>query len=141
MDSILKDCKISLLALKAASDNEAINGSGVDMQGFDSVAFIAGAYRGNVGSPTIKVQQDSDVAFGTAADLLGTSATFTTAAGTDGLTTVEIHNPGKRYLRPVLTIPDWTAVATFCIAIQHNAIDEPQTNAGEIHISPAEGTA
>lgn len=141
MFSVLKNCKVSLVAFKTNADNETINGTILDMQGYDSVAFIAVAYQGNVGSPTIKVQQDSAAAMGTAADLLGTSATFTTAAGTNGMTTLEVHQPREQYVRPVLTIPDWTAVPVACIALQFNSADLPVSNTGELHISPAEGTA
>lgn len=141
MLSILRDTKISIQALKSA-DDEALTGAGVDMQGYDSVIFIAGALEGNVGSPTMKAQQDSASNFGTAADLLGTSVTFTTAADAKGLVGLEIVQPAERYVRPILTIPNWNAVPVFCLAIQFNAKDQPYaTNAGELHVTPAEGTA
>src|SRR3972149_8364734 len=103
MDSILKDTTITIEALKADGDNETITGAGVDMQGYDAVAFIAGALHANVGSPTIKAQQDTDVACGTAADLAGTSTTFTSSASLDGLTCLEIVQPRERYVRAILT--------------------------------------
>jgi hypothetical protein len=54
---------------------------------------------------------------------------------------LEIIQPRERYVRPVLTIPNWTAVAAGCIAIRHRAKTVPGSNAGELHLSPAEGTA
>lgn len=141
MESVLKNCKISIQALKSA-DNETLTGAGVDMLGFDSVAFIAGALEGEALSFAIKAQQDSDSAFGTAADLLGTSTAFATTIPAKGLTTLEIHQPNERYVRPIVTVPNASAATpTFCVAIQFNAKDMPQSNAGELHVSPVEGTA
>lgn len=138
--SVLKNCKISLVAFKTDGDNESINGTILDMQGYNSVAFIPIGYQGNVGSPTIKVQQDTAVAMGGAADLLGTSTTFTTGSSANGFTCLEVHQPRERYVRAVLTIPNWNAVPVACIALQFNT-DLPVSNDGELHISPAEGTA
>ena len=141
MESLLKNSKISISALKVA-DNEALTGAIVDMQGFDSVAFIAGALEGEALNFSIKAQQDTDPAGGTMADLAGTAVTFATTIPAKGLTTLEIHQPGDRYVRPVVTVPNaGAATPTFCIAIQFNARDLPQVNAGELHLSPAEGTA
>jgi hypothetical protein len=139
--SIFKDCKVSLLALKAA-DNETLTGTALDMQGHESVAFIAFALKGEVLSFSIKAQQDTVSTMATAADLEGTALAFATAVGTDGLTTLEIHQPNERYVRPIVTAPNATAATpTGVIAIQFNAKELPITNDGELHVSPAEGTA
>lgn len=141
MDSILKDAKLSIQALKNA-DNETLTGTGVDMTGFNSVAFVVGALKGEALDFAIKAQQDTDAAYGTAADLVGTSITVPTTIGDDGLAVLEIHEPRERYVRPIITVPNANAAtATFCLAIQFNGIDHPQTNSGELHVSPAEGTA
>ncbi len=141
MFSILKNCKISIQSLKAA-DNETLTGAGVDMLGFDSVAFIPVALKGEALSFSIKAQQAAVSDYSDAADLVGTSVAFATAVGTDGLTCLEIHNPSERYVRPLTIVPNATAATpTAVLAIQFNAKDLPQTNAGELHVSPAEGTA
>jgi sugar/nucleoside kinase (ribokinase family) len=119
-----------------------LTGTGVDMKGYDGVAFIVGALKGEALAFAIKAQQDSASNFATAADLLGTSVAFSTAVGTDGLTILEVWQPRERYVRPIITVPDASAATpTFCISIRYKAKDLPQTNAGEQHISPAEGTA
>lgn len=145
MFSILKDSVVSIQTYKAA-DNESLTGSGVDMMGFRAVAFIVGAAGGEDFSTwSIKAQQDTDSAFGTAADLVGTAVAFSTVASpsTDGLAILEIREPQERYVRPVITVPNVsTPKITFCIAIRYGAEDLPTTNAtGELHVSPAEGTA
>mgnify|MGYP000891222840 CR=1 FL=1 len=141
IQSILKDAKISLLALKAA-DNETLTGGILDMQGYDSVAFVAFALKGEALDFAIKAQEGAAAAMGDAADLAGTSVAFSTAVGTDGLTTLEIHQPQKRYVRPVVTVPNASAATpTGVLAFQFNTKDKPVSNAGELHVSPAEGTA
>jgi len=141
MKSILKDTVISIQALKAA-DNETLTGSGVDMQGFEAVAFIAGALEGEALGFSIKAQQAAASDYSDAADLAGTSVAFTTSVGAKGLTTLEIVQPNERYVRPLVTVPDAAvATPTFCLAIQFKAADVPQANAGELHVSPLEGTA
>jgi hypothetical protein len=141
MYSILKNTKISIQSLKAA-DNETLTGAGVDMLGFDSVCFIPVALKGEALSFSIKAQQAAVSDYSDAADLLGTSVAFTTAIGTDGLSGLEIHTPNERYVRPLVVVPNATAATpTAVLAIQFNAKEIPQTNAGEVHISPAEGTA
>jgi len=141
MKSLLKDTKISLLALKAA-DNETLTGGILDMTGYDSVAFIAGALKGEALDFSVKAQQGDASNLSDAADLAGTAVAFSTAVGSDGLTTLEVHQPSDQYVRPVVTVPNATAATpTFVIAIQFNAKNVPITNAGELHVSPAEGTA
>lgn len=145
MFNILKDTVVSIQTYKSA-DNESLTGSGVDMKGFRGVAFIVGAAGGEDFSTwSIKAQQDTASNFGTAADLAGTATAFSTVASpsTDGIAILEIVEPTERYVRPVITVPNVsTAKITFCIAIRYGAEELPTTNAtGELHASPAEGTA
>lgn len=141
MYSILKNCKISIQSLKAA-DNETLTGAGVDMLGFDSVIFIPMALKGEALNFTIKAQQAALSDYSDAADLEGTSVAFSTAVGTDGLSALEIHQPNERYVRPLTAVPNAAAATpTAVLAIQFNAKEVPQSNAGELHVSPAEGTA
>jgi hypothetical protein len=143
MYSIFRNAKISIQALKAA-DNEALTGTTLDMQGYDSVIFIAGALQGEALTGfDVTAQQGAASDMSDAADLAGTEVAFTTAADADGLAALEIHQPQERYVRSVVTVPDADAATpTFCIAIQFNMKDVPYaTNTGEVHVSPAEGTA
>lgn len=141
MFSILKNCKISIQSLKSA-DNETLIGAGVDMLGFDSVIFISLALKGEAGNFTIKAQQAQQSDYSDAADLVGTSVAFATAVGTDALSALEIHQPAERYVRPVTAVPDFSAAKpTAVLAIQFDAKELPQSNSGELHVSPAEGTA
>lgn len=141
LKSIFYDTLITIEALKAA-DNETLTGAGVDMKGFDGVTFVVLALKGEALNFAIKAQQDSQSNFATAADLANTNVAFSTAVGTDGLTTLEIWQPQERYVRSITTVPDAAAATpTAVLAIRWKAHDLPQTNAGEQHVSPAEGTA
>lgn len=145
MLSILYDTVVSIQVYKSA-DNESLTGTGVDMKGYRGVAFIVGAAGGEDFSTwAIKAQQDSASGFGTAADLAGSSKTFSTVASpsTDGLAILEIVEPTERYVRPIITVPNVsTAKVTFCLAIRYGAEELPVSgNVGELHVSPAEGTA
>ena len=139
--SPIKNGLISLQTLKAA-DDETLTGSGVDTLGYAGVTFIAFALKGEILSFSVKAQQDSASNFATAADLAGTATAFATAVATDGLATLEIINPAERYVRPIITVPDAAAATpTGCIAILWGNQYLPESNVGELHYQPAEGTA
>jgi len=145
MFNILKDTAVSVQTYKSA-DNETLTGAGVDMKGFRGVAFIVGAAGGEDFSTwSVKAQQDTASNFGTAADLAGTATAFSTVASpsTDGIAVLEIVEPTERYVRPVITVPNVsTAKIAFCVAIKYGAEELPVgSNVGELHVSPAEGTA
>lgn len=142
MFSIVKNGVVSIQTLKAA-DDEALNGSGVDMKGHKAVTFIAFALKGEALDFTLKAQQDSASNFATAADLAGTSVAFSTTVGADGVVALEVVEPGERYVRPVLTVPDAAAATPAgVVAILHGGQYLPETNTGaEVHVAPAEGTA
>lgn len=142
MFSVLKDTKVTICALKSA-DNETLTGSTLDMTGFDSVAFLAGALEGEALTFSVKAQQGAASNLSDAADLEGTATAFATTSGAKGLAVLEVVQPREQYVRAVVTVPNAAAATpTFCLALQFNAKDLPVSgNSGEIHISPAEGTA
>lgn len=142
LKSIYHDTLVAVEITKVDADNETINGAGVDMKGSEGVAFIVVAGKGEVATWSIKAQQDTDSAFGTAADLAGTAKTFASAVATDGVCVLDIYQPLERYVRPVLTAPNVnTARPISIISIRYGARVMPQTNTGEFHQSPDEGTA
>lgn len=141
MDNLSKTAVVSIEALKDA-DNEALTGAGVDMAGFDSVMFVVGALEGEALNFSIKAQQAAVSDFSDAADLAGTATAFATTIPAKGLAVLEIRQPAERYVRAVVTVPNATAATpTFCVAIKYNGRTLPQSNSGELHTTPAEGTA
>ena len=144
MRNLLSGAKVSVQAFKGTANNETLTGAGVDMAGYESVVFIGIVQSGKAGTITMKAAQDTDAAYGTAADLLGTSVSTIagTAATAYGTAMLEIQGPRERYVRPVMTVPDMGTAACTILAIQFSADYLPVTNTGsEVHLSPAEGTA
>lgn len=133
--------RVDLVALKVA-DNESLTGATLDMQGYEGVAFVAVALKGEALAFSVKAQQGQAADMSDAADLAGTATAFPTTVGADGLAVLEIYRPQERYVRPVVTVPNAAAATpTAVIAIRYAARVEPQSNAGELHVSPAEGNA
>lgn len=136
-----EDLKIDGQVIKAA-DNETLNGAGVDMSGYEGVTFVVHALKGEALNFSVKAQQAQVSDYSDAADLAGTAVAFTTAVGTDGFTTLTIHRPTDRYVRPVVTVPNAAAATPVSVvAIRYGGRYLPETNNGEIHMSPDEGTA
>lgn len=136
------DTQMDIQAVKVDADNETINGAGVDMLGYQGVVFIATLGKGQIGTVVLSAEQDTDAAFGTAAALAGTAVNVTSAVGTDGFGFLEIVRPAERYVRPVLTVPNFNAVPVSVVSIRYGKNWLPETNTdGEIHVSPAEGAA
>lgn len=146
MQNLTKDAKLSRVSNAVAAGTTTINSTSIDMQNFESATFIVAFGAIVAGAVTsIKVQQSSDNGSSDAwADLTGTSVSV---ADTDdnGLKFVEIARPRERYVRCVVSRATQNATVDGIVAIQTNAREMPVTHAsgvaGELHVSPAEGTA
>ncbi len=125
-----------------AAGTTTINGAEVDMQNYEGVMFIL-----KFGTPAtdnqIKAQQDVVTGMGGAADLLGT---LVAVGASDEILWLDIYRPRERFVRMVAlrgtsTTIDWG------VAIQYGHRKGPVSNAlagtiaGELHVSPIEGTA
>ena len=141
--SIKDDMQVDLQLMDIDGDNETLYGSGCDMAGYEGVVFLATCRRGEAATLTLKAQQDTDSAYGTAADLVGTGVSMVIATGTDGFAALEIKNPKERYVRPAVVVPNLgTARAVAIMSIRYGAKYRPETNSDmELHVNPAEGTA
>lgn len=122
-----------------------INGAILDMQGFEGVlvevtfgAITSGAVT------SIKMQQDTASNMGTAADLTGTAQTVADDDD-DQIFYIDLYKPLERYVRLVVDRGTQNAVVAGATYLQYGAHEQPvshgATVSGEIHISPAEGTA
>jgi hypothetical protein len=139
--NMFEDTKFVPQVIKAA-DNETLVGQGVDMSGYEGVAFFVLALKGEALNFAMKAQQDSDPAWGTVQDLKDTSVAFATAVGTDGYTMLDIYRPTEQYVRPSIAVPNGTDPTPIAvIAILYGGRSRPESNVGELHTSPDEGTA
>lgn len=139
--NMYEDTKVVPQVIKAA-DNETLVGSGVDMAGYEGVAFYAIALKGEALDFIMKGQQAQQSNYSDVADLKGTAVQFSTAVGVDGYTMLDIYRPTEQYVRPSVAVPNATAATPIAIiAILYGGRMRPESNPGELHSSPDEGTA
>lgn len=131
MKLLSQDVKITRVANAAAAGTTAVTGTSVDCATFGAATFYAmlGAITAG-GSGNLKVQQ-SDAAATGFTDLAGASASYTDADGNRVLV-VEVNQPRKRYLRPVVTRSAENAVVDGVLAMQSQAHAEPVTHGSTV---------
>lgn len=134
-------------ALAYASGTAARAGAIVDMQGYEGiVALVKVAAIEAAGVNSIKMQQDTDAAGGTMADLEGTSISIADDDD-DQIFAIEVFRPKERYVRLYVTKDASHAMAESAEYILYGPKELPVDNnvddliTSEIHASPAEGTA
>lgn len=141
------DIKITKVANATAAGVTAINSAVVDMAGYDGCLFLvnAGAITAG-GVQSIKVQQDTAVGMGGAADLAGTGITVADDDD-DQAFWVDIKRPLERYLRLVISRATQNSAWGPIWALQYRGRSLPISNivtdtiTGEKWASPSEGTA
>lgn len=139
--------KITKLANETAAGTSTINSAVVDMAGYDGCLFLtnAGAITAG-GVQSLKVQQDTAVGMGAAADLLGTGLTVADDDDNQAFW-LDVKRPRERYLRLVILRATQNSAWGPIWAIQYRGRALPIVNnvtdtiTGEKHESPIEGTA
>ena len=147
MNELSKNVKISsaVTPTAGAAAQTAISGSILDMSGYEGALMIVRMGAITTGAVTsIKAQQDSAAAMGSAADLLGTSQAI--ADDDDGeIFYIDIFRPQECYVRLYVTRGTQDAVVASAEYIQYGLkaapVTQPTGTNGETHVSPAEGTA
>lgn len=130
----------SALATTGAGTSE-IDGATIDMQGFEGVLFIAKFGTAATGNQ-LQAQQGADSGLSDAADILGT---LTTVGSSDEIVYLDLNKPLKRYVR-VQAERGTNSTLDWGVAILYGAKKQPVDNdtagtiAGELHVSPIEGT-
>ncbi len=145
--NLTKYGKLTRVINATAAGTSDVNGSAIDMKGYDSVTFIVGFGTITATAVTsIKIQQGAVSNLSDAADLAGTG--ISVADDDDNqIVAVEVVRPQKRYLRVTVDRGTANAVIDFGIAVQTISYKEPVTHdsttviGSETHYSPAEGTA
>ena len=139
--NLFTDAKITKVTGYTAANTTAVNSASVDMSGYTSVTFVAvlGTAAAN---NTMNAAQGADDSSDWQ-DLEGTSVSSNTS---DEVIVLEINRPTDRYVRAEIARGTSTTVESI-IAIQRGARKMPVDNTttgtitGEVHASPAEGTA
>lgn len=148
MHNLSKNVKITqvITPTDGAAAQTAINSDSVDMSGFESVLFVVttGAITATAVTSINAAQSADDITF---ADLLGTGQSIAVAEAED-IFYIDVVKPIDRYVRLEVARATADAVISSCIAYQYgtpSARKTPTTHGstvnGELHVSPAEGTA
>jgi hypothetical protein len=136
---LFKNIKVTTVVPYTATGTTAVNGTALDMSGFEGVIFVA--HFGSTATD-ISMKAQGGATSSPATDLLGTSLALDATAKTAILS---VEKPLDRYIRVVLTRTTTTIVGSV-IAIQYGSRTLPisnvvSDNVVESHISPAAGTA
>jgi hypothetical protein len=139
--------KVTRVITAQAAGTSAVNGTVLDMQGFDGVVFVAsfGALTATQVT-SLKAQDGATANLSDATDLAGSlTGPLADADGNRSLV-LEICKPTKRYIRPVINRATANAVIDGVVAIQYASSKSPTTNdatvaAAKLRVSPANGTA
>ncbi|HZP34162.1 MAG TPA: hypothetical protein VFB23_12455 [Candidatus Acidoferrales bacterium] len=132
---------------QTAVGTTSVNGSAIDMQGYDGVTFIGVVGAFTDGSFDLKAQDDTSVGMGAASDLAGTK---TSATASNKLVILDVYRPQKRFIRPVVARGGATgSVIGSVVAIRYvgdkNPVPAAAQDASIAAIkslaSPANGTA
>ena len=144
--TIFKDCKIVTAGTYATGTADVkLPTTGVDTKGYDVAEFVLHLATIAAGAvTTAKVQQSDDTTDGNFSDLEGTSQTIADDDD-NGVKIFTIVKPTKRYLRLYVDKDASNAVGASALCYLHGAEIKPVTQAsdvaGELHVTPAEGTA
>jgi len=147
MSALGKSLKFTQVMTAVAAGTSDQNSTIIDMQGYDGCLFITsfGAIT-STAVTSVKIQQDTDSAGGTMADLEGSGQAI--ADDDDDQCVVhDIYRPQERYIRAVVDRGTANAVINSIVAVQYKGDIAPTTNdsttvvALKTLLSPAEGTA
>ncbi len=136
--------KVIRVINSTAIGTSSVNGSAIDMTGYDSVRFIYLIGAVTDGTPQIKAQEDTVAGMGSAQDLAGT---LVTPGAASKLLILDVHRPLKQFVRCVVLRGGATgSVIDGVIAELYNGRGRPAAAdstvaAQEVWVSPAEGAA
>jgi len=128
-------------AVTAAGTSEVV-GATIDMQNYEGVLFIAKFGTAASGN-NLKAAQGEQSDMSDAADLKGT---LVAVGASDEIVWLDLYRPEERYVRALIQ-RGTSSTLDWCIAIRYDPKKMPVDNtiagtiAGEVHVSPIEGTA
>jgi hypothetical protein len=138
MDNLIKVAKVSRPSAAVVAAQTDVQGSGVDMAGFDEVTFLfmLGTLSSNA-SVTCKVQQSVDDVDGDYSDITG-SAQVVDDTNSNKIVAITVYRPLKEFVRPVvLRGGSANAIVDGIVAIQAQAKYAPSTQSSDVAASTA----
>lgn len=145
--NFLTNFKVTRVLNAVAAGTSSQNGSVIDMQGYEGVAFVAAFGTLTATQVTSLKAQEGDASnLSDAADLEGTSTGPLADGDSNKLLVLEVFKPLKRYIRPVVVRGTANAVIDGVIAIQWAGRVKPETQGSNVAfsktvVSPSAGTA
>jgi hypothetical protein len=133
---------------EAAATTDITPSSGIDMANFEGCLFMVpfGAITASAVT-SIEVHTSSDDGVGDAYTALAGSSVTVADDDDNQIAWVDVYKPRERYLKLIVDRGTQNAVVDGIIAIQYEPRNKPTTHdsttvlGGEVHVSPAEGTA
>lgn len=130
---------ISIAAAAVTSAGTAVDGTAIDMQGYEGVVFFCDVGTANAGN-FLKASQ-SELSGSGFDDLAGSKVV---ASANANIVMLEVHRPEKRYVKPHLIRAGANTTAGQIYAIRYGAMKAPVSQStvdrGIVN-GPAEGTA
>ena len=144
---LIKECKLStaITPTAGAAGQTAINGTTLDMSGYEGVLIIVrmGAITATAVT-SINAAQGAASDLSDAADLAGTKVTIADDDDEE-VFYIDLFKPRERYVRVEVARATANAVVASAEYLQYGAATavttQPTGVTGESHVSPAEGTA
>ena len=139
--NLSSNVKITKVSDYAAAATSAINSASVDMSGYTGVLFIA-SFGTAAANNTMNAAQGAD----DSADWEDLTGTSVASGASDEDVWVDVYRPTDRYVRAEIARGTSTTLEAIW-AIQYGPRTAPVDNtttgtiSGEVHASPAEGTA
>jgi hypothetical protein len=124
--NLLKDAKIIKVSNGATAGTSEVDGSAVDMSGFNSVCYIVDLGTVTDGSVLTLQIQDGPTSSPTT-NMTGASATFTASGSSNTTMIVDVQKVQQRYNRAKFTRTTDNAVVNTILAILYNANSKPVT--------------
>jgi hypothetical protein len=121
------------------SSNAVVNGSAVDMQGWEGVAFVInlGAFTG-AAVVDARVVGDDNSGFNSQTNITGAALTQVTSASPNNVAVIEVWRPTERYVRLVVTpATNTAAISASAIRYRRGGLTPP-TQAVIEHIKVAQ---
>lgn len=141
-----KNFKLVQVKVATAAGTTDIITDTVDMADFDGICWLVpfGTITGGAVT-SIKAQQGAASNLSDAADLLGTAVTVADTES-DKTFYLDLYKPQERYVRAIVDRGSQNAVVHAILAVLYKGSKLPVSHGtgisgGELHVSPAEGTA
>ncbi|HLO41018.1 MAG TPA: hypothetical protein VK176_08345 [Phycisphaerales bacterium] len=142
IQQLLNKIKIDVVIAPQTSGGTEVEGTILDMQGYEGVIFVNYLGTPNAGN-YLQAKQGNQSNMGDAQTLAGSKVT---SGASDEAQVLEIFQPSDRYVRPSVIRAGTNTTVGLCIAIRYGAMVEPRSSivAGAMQVVqlvvPAEGT-